>query len=93
MNILIEPSVEGINSVLILIFVISAMSYFLFTARGVTSSGSTGNNLLKGIMNLGQYVLMGAFGAGFAGSFIGRLAVFIDVLGNVLTFFLKLFGI
>ena len=89
MNILIEPSLDGINSILILIFVISAMSYFFFTARGTSVSGSTRDNLLNGVMKFGQYVLMGAFGAGFAASFIGRLAVFMDVLGRVVTFFLQ----
>ena len=66
------------------------MSYFFFTARGSISTSTTRGKLKDGVMKVGQYVLMGAFGAGFAASFIGRLAVFMDVLNTLITFFSKL---
>jgi len=90
MNITVEPTLNGINSILILIFVITSMSYFFFTARGSLNTSTTRGKLLDGVMKVGQYVLMGAFGAGFAASFIGRLAVFMDVLNTLITFFSKL---
>jgi len=93
MNISLTPSLEGFNSVIIFIFVISAMFYFFFTVRDreVTTSGTIN---LRGIMTkIGQYVLMGAFGAGFAASFLGRLAVFMDVLENVVFFIPKMLGL
>ena len=93
MNISLTPSLEGFNSVIIFIFVISAMFYFFFTVRDreVTTSGTIN---LRGIMTkIGQYVLMGAFGAGFAASFLGRLAVLMDVLENVVFFIPKMLGL
>lgn len=91
----IKPTatLEGFNSVLILIFVISALFYFFFTIRDQPVAAGGPASLLGAVRKLGQYVLMGAFGAGFAASFLGRFAVFIDVLNTVITFFLKMFGL
>lgn len=93
MRINLSATMDGFNSVLILIFVVSATSYFFFTVRD-SSSGSKSIEGFRGtLMKLGQLVLMGGFGAGFAGSFIGRLAVFMGVIENVVTFIPKLLGL
>jgi hypothetical protein len=93
MNIKLTADASGINSVLVLIFVVSAMTYFFFTMQGRQNRASPLGNLRNRIMFLGQLVLMGSFGAGFAGSFIGRLAVFMGVLEQVIRFIPKILGI
>jgi len=94
MSISLTPDITGVNSVLVLFFVVTAMTYFLFTLRGVVSGTSTKpNRVLDKLRDIGQYVLMGAIGAGFAQSFLGRLAVFMDVLERVLFFIPRLLGL
>ena len=94
MSISLTPDITGLNSVLILLFVVTAMTYFLYTLRGVVSGSSTNSNrVLDKVRSIGQYVLMAAIGAGFAQSFLGRLAVFMDVLERVLFFVPRLLGL
>jgi hypothetical protein len=92
MKIDLSATMAGLNSVLVLIFVVSAMSFFFFTVRGESDSSGT-QGLRNTLMKLGQLVLMGGFGAGFAGSFIGRLAVFMGVIENVVTYIPKMLGL
>jgi hypothetical protein len=61
------------------------MNYFFFTVRGQDSSSFGG--LQQYLMKFGQYVLMGAFGAGFAAAFLSRLAVFMGIIERVVVFF------
>jgi len=86
MNVNLSATVDGFNSIIIFIFVLVSMNYFFFTYRGRQGSGTIGSiqNLL---MKSGQYVLMGAFGAGFAAAFLSRLAVFMGIIEQVVTFF------
>ena len=93
MQLNLTPTIDGLNSVLILIFVLSAMSFFFFTVRGQGGGQSTTSTLQGYVMKLGQLVLMGAFGAGFAGSFLGRLAVFMGVLEQVIFFIPRMLGL
>ena len=76
---------------MVLFFVVTSMTYFLFTVRGYEDSKI--NPVLDSFMKIGQYVLMGAFGAGFAASFIGRLAVFMDVMDRVVFFIPRILGL
>jgi hypothetical protein len=92
MKLNISASLDGINSVLVFVFLVSAMSYFFFTVRGQSGTSSTTGTLRDYLMKLGQLVLMGTFGAGFAASFLGRLAVFMGVLQQVIFFIPKLLG-
>ena len=92
MRIDLSGTMAGLNSVIVLVFVVSAMSYFFFTVRGTSGGGSGMGGLRSTVMKLGQLVLMGGFGAGFAGSFIGRLAVFMGVLEQVVMFIPKMLG-
>ena len=91
MSISLAPTLTGLNSVLVLFFVTASMTYFLFTVRG--HGTSTVNPVLGTFMKVGQYVLMGAIGAGFAASFLGRLAVFMDVMERVVYFIPRLLGL
>jgi len=93
MSISLTPNLAGFNSVIIVFFVIASMTYFLFTVRGKEPAGSAMNPLLSTMMKIGQYVLMGAIGAGFAASFLGRLAVFMDVLERVVYFIPRMLGL
>ncbi len=91
MSISLTPTIAGFNSVMVLFFVVTSMTYFLFTVRGYEDSKI--NPVLDSFMKIGQYVLMGAFGAGFAASFIGRLAVFMDVMDRVVFFIPRILGL
>jgi hypothetical protein len=93
MSVTLTPNLAGFNSVIIVFFVIASMTYFLFTIRGKETARSAMNPLLSAMMNVGQYVLMGAIGAGFAASFLGRLAVFMDVLERVVYFIPRMLGL
>jgi len=93
MSISLTPNLAGFNSLIIVFFVIASMTYFLFTVRGKEAAGSKMNPLLSAMMSVGQYVLMGAIGAGFAASFLGRLAVFMDILERVVYFIPRMLGL
>jgi uncharacterized protein YacL len=90
-SISLAPTLASLNSVLMLFFVIASMTYFFFTVSAHETSGV--NPVLGALMKAGQYVLMGAIGAGFAGSFLGRLAVFMEIMEKVVYFIPKLLGL
>jgi len=85
MRIVAKPTLDGVNSILILIFVVSGLIYFTFSRE------HTGP--LNIPSKIGRYVLLAAFGASFAGSIATRLGVFLSVIKMLVEFPLKILGV
>jgi len=85
MRISLSPTLDGANSILILIFVISGLVYFTFSRE------HTGPLSIPS--QIGRYVLLAAFGAQFAGSIALRLGVFLSVVKMLVEFPLKILGV
>jgi hypothetical protein len=78
-------TLDGINSVIMLIMVIAAISYFTFSREHKGALGYSAK--------LGRYVLMAAFGGQFAGSLMVRSGGFTQVIQDIVLFIYRVFGI
>lgn len=65
--------IKGINDVLLLVGVLTTISYFLFTNTGK-------NPVLKGSANIGRMVMMITFGAAFGNTVMARMSLVIGRL-------------
>jgi hypothetical protein len=84
MKIKLTPDLSGLNSIILLIAVIAAISYFTFSREHTGALGMSAR--------IGRIVLMAAFGAQFAGSISTRLGVFMSVIKMLIEFPLKALG-
>jgi hypothetical protein len=85
MKISLTPDIDGLNSILILIFVICVMTFFTF--------GREHKGPLKISAKLGRYVIMIGLGATFGGSIALRLSIFLSVIKRLIEFPLRVLGI
>jgi len=70
------PPFQILTNILILVFVLSSLSFFLYTIK-------TGESM-KPVSNLGRYVLYAGFGALYAQTFMGRIGLFLGRMETML---------